>query len=101
MTCGSPTWLVASAGLSVSRASTYVFVAGPEPPGPELAEVSRKCSSQPRSLQTVSVTDALATKTPVTLELIVNWHCPLVSVPESQVFPVMPPSGDGSTSIFG
>src|SRR5512135_2123024 len=32
--CGSPTLLVPD-GVMLIRASTYVFVAGPEPPGPD------------------------------------------------------------------
>ena len=37
----SPTLLVAVSGLILILASTYAFVAGPLPPGPELPEVLR------------------------------------------------------------
>src|SRR5204863_193895 len=65
----SPTLLVAVSGLILILASTYAFVAGPLPPGPELPEVLRVTGIA--GLPRFAVADALAVNVPVVLLLMV------------------------------
>src|SRR5205807_1093 len=66
--CGSVTPFTAVGGVRSIRPFTYSFVAGPDPPGPELAEVERLTVTPPIVTSAV----ALAVYSPVAKLLMVS-----------------------------